>query len=96
MIDAKGFLLGSSTHDNSVLPNMAGFMEFLKGLKPKGRVASAFGSYGWGGGAVKELENVITGTGIELALPSISARFMPDTSEIIKCYEFGKEFAKKI
>jgi anaerobic nitric oxide reductase flavorubredoxin len=96
MLDAKGFLFGSSTHDNNMLPNMGSFMEFFKGLKPKGRVAAAFGSYGWAGGAVKEIETVITGSGIELAAPSISARFMPDASEITKCYEFGKEFAKKV
>ena len=31
MLDAKGFLIGSSTHDNDMLPAMAGFLEFLKG-----------------------------------------------------------------
>jgi len=96
MIDAKGFLFGSSTHDNNMLPNMGSFLEFFKGLKPKGRMAAAFGSYGWAGGAVKELEAVIKDSGIELSMPSISARFMPDESEITKCYELGKEFAGKL
>ena len=55
MLDAKGFIVGSSTHDNNMLPNIAGFLEFFKGLRPKNRVAAAFGSYGWAGGAVKEI-----------------------------------------
>ncbi|MCM8757937.1 MAG: flavodoxin domain-containing protein, partial [Candidatus Omnitrophica bacterium] len=56
MLDAKGFVFGSSTHDNDMLPTIAGFLEFLKGLKPKNRVACIFGSYGWAGGAIKNIE----------------------------------------
>ena len=55
MLEAKAFLIGSSTHDNDMLTSVAGFLEFLKGLKPKNRVAAAFGSYGWSGGAVAEI-----------------------------------------
>ena len=96
MLEAKGFIFGSSTHDNGMLPNIAGFLEFVKGLKPRGRLAGAFGSYGWGGGAVKEIEEVIKASGAELAVPSVSARFMPDETDIKKCYEFGKAFAQRI
>ncbi len=96
MLDAKGYLLGSSTHDNDMLPNIAGFLEFLKGLKPRNRIAAAFGSYGWGGGAVQGIEKVLKDGGIEIAAAPITCRFFPDESEIGKCYEFGAEFAKKI
>lgn len=95
ILDAKGYVIGSSTHDNDMLPSIAGFLEFLKGLKPKNRIASAFGSYGWGGGAVASIEKVIKEAGIEIAQSSISVKFVPDGSEEKKCYEFGVEFAKK-
>jgi len=96
MLDAKGFMIGSSTHDNDMLPNMAGFLEFLKGLKPKNRLASAFGSYGWAGGAVASIEKVLKESGIEVSGPSISARFMPDDKELKACYDYGVDFAAKI
>ena len=95
LLDAKGCLIGSSTHDNDMLPTIAGFLEFLKGLKPKNRVAAAFGSYGWGGGAAASIEKVIKEGGIEIAQPSLSVKFVPDELENKKCYEFGVEFAKK-
>lgn len=94
MMDSKAYLIGSSTHDSSMLPGMAGFLELLKGLKPKNRVASVFGSYGWAGGAVKDIEEILKKTGIEAA-PSISFQYVPNEEEFKKCYEFGKEFAKK-
>ncbi|HOX54261.1 MAG TPA: flavodoxin domain-containing protein, partial [Candidatus Omnitrophota bacterium] len=96
MLDAKGYILGCSTHDNDMLPNMGGFLTFLKGLKPKNRIASAFGSYGWAGGAVKGIEEALKETGVEQIQPSISARYVPDENELKNCYEFGKEFARKI
>ncbi len=96
MLDAKGFIFGSSTHDNNMLPALGGFMEFFKGLKPKNRVAGVFGSYGWAGGAVKEIEDILKETGIELVQPGLSVKYVPDTAEIKHCYEFGMDFANKI
>jgi flavorubredoxin len=96
MLEAKGFIFGSSTHDNSMLPAMAGFLEFVRGLLAKNRVAFAFGSFGWAGGAVKEIEESIAKAGIGLAFPGIGVKYVPDENEVKKCYDFGKSFAAKI
>ncbi len=96
MLDAKGFIIGSSTHDNDMLTSIAGFLEFLKGLSPKHRIAAVFGSYGWAGGAVKNIEKVLQETGIELALPGVGVKYMPDENEINRCYQLGVDFANRI
>ncbi|MCX5656824.1 MAG: flavodoxin domain-containing protein, partial [Candidatus Omnitrophica bacterium] len=95
MLDAKGFLIGSSTHDTDMLPSIAGFLSFFKGLKAKNRIASVFGSYGWAGGAVKTMEGILKESGINV-LPSLSIRYVPDEKELISCYEFGKTFAESV
>ncbi|MCX5678433.1 MAG: flavodoxin domain-containing protein [Candidatus Omnitrophica bacterium] len=95
LLDAKGYIIGSSTHDNDMLPSIAAFMSFLKGLKPKNRVAAAFGSYGWGSGAVASIEKELKEAGIEIAQAPIAFKYVPDDNENKKCYEFGVEFAKK-
>lgn len=94
MLNSKGYIIGSSTHNNGMLTTIAGFLEFLKGLKPKGRIAAAFGSYGWAGGAVKSIEDMLKQTGIEIIQPSLSVNYVPNESEMKLCYEFGKGFAK--
>ncbi|MDP3732333.1 MAG: flavodoxin domain-containing protein [Candidatus Omnitrophota bacterium] len=96
MLDAKGFIFGSSTHDNGMLPTLAGFLEFVKGLTPKNRIACVFGSYGWAGGAVKEIENILKETGIELVQPGLSVKYVPDQDDMKRCYEYGRDFANKI
>ncbi|MDD2702936.1 MAG: flavodoxin domain-containing protein [Candidatus Omnitrophica bacterium] len=96
MLGAKAFMFGSSTHDNDMLPNIAGFLEALKGLKPKNRMACAFGSFGWGGGAVSNIENIIAGSGIEISQPAFACKYMPDKEETVRCYEFGRAFGEKV
>ncbi|MCM8801283.1 MAG: flavodoxin domain-containing protein [Candidatus Omnitrophica bacterium] len=96
MLEAKGFIFGSSTHDNDMLPTIAGFLEFLKGLRPKNRLACVFGSYGWAGGAVKNIEGILKDIGIEIVQPSLSIQYAPSKEDLDNCYEFGKNFAYKI
>ena len=96
MLEAKGFLIGSSTHDNDMLTSISGFLEFLKGLKPKNRIAAAFGSYGWSGGAVASIEKVLKEGGIEVAQPGIGVKYVPDENELKAIYQFGKDFAGKV
>ncbi|MDR2191314.1 MAG: FprA family A-type flavoprotein, partial [Endomicrobium sp.] len=94
MLDAKGFIFGSSTHDGEMLPLMAGFLYFLRGSKAKGRKAFAFGSYGWSGEAVKQIEEVASK--IAEFYPPLKTVFAPTQEELKQCYNAGKEFAKKI
>lgn len=96
LLDAKGILIGSSTINNGVLPTMAPFLEELQGLRPKNKIAAAFGSYGWGGGAVKTIEEKLKNAGIEIVAPALTFKWVPDENEIQKSFEFGKEFAKKV
>jgi len=94
MLNSKGFLFGSSTHDNNMLPNIAAFLEIVKGLKSKGRMVSFFGSYGWAGGAVKEMEEMLKGRGVDQVIPGVSFKYVPDKTELASCFEFGNKFAK--
>lgn len=94
MLDAKGFIIGSSTHDNDMLPTISGFLHFIKGLKPKNRIAAVFGSYGWGGGAIRAIEKVLKESDVEIVLEPLSFKLVPDEKELEKGYLFGKEFAR--
>lgn len=96
MLDSKGYIIGSSTHDNDMLPAIAGFLGFLKGSRPKNRVACVFGSYGWAGGAVKSIENILKEAGIEIVQSSLAIRYVPDENETKQCYEYGRDFVKKL
>jgi flavorubredoxin len=91
MLDANGWIFGSSTHDGKMLQSIAGFLHFLKGSRAKKRRSFAFGSYGWSGEATKDIENTISNiTSFGLPLKIV---FNPTKEELSKCFEIGKIFA---
>jgi flavorubredoxin len=96
LLNSKGLIIGSSTINNDIIPTVAPILEDLKGLKPRGKLAAAFGSYGWGGGAVKTIEETLRKAGFEVAQPGLSINWVPDGEELKRCFDFGREFAERI
>jgi len=96
LLEAKGILIGSSTINNGVLPTLAPFLEELQGLRPRNKIAAAFGSYGWGGGAIKTIEEKLQKATMEIVTPSLTVKWVPNDDELQKCLEFGRENARKV
>ena len=63
VLEAKFIFVGASTLNNNMMPTVAAFLTYMRGLKPKDRVGMAFGSYGWSGEAVKQTEEILSGLG---------------------------------
>jgi anaerobic nitric oxide reductase flavorubredoxin len=93
---ARGLLVGTPTLNNKMFPSMAEFLQHVSGLRPKDRIAGAFGSYGWGGGAVKEAYEWLKAMKLETVEPGVQALYRPAPEDDRKCYEFGREFARKV
>jgi flavorubredoxin len=92
---ARGCLVGSPTLNNSMFPTVAEFLAYLKGLRPKNRITGAFGSYGWAGGAVRDIYEEFKKMGLDIVEPGMQVVYKPSAEDENKCYEFGKAFAQK-
>jgi flavorubredoxin len=86
VIDAKYICVGSSTLNNNMLPTVASFLIYLKGLYPKERIGLAFGSYGWSGQSIGQIEDVFNELKYK-TLPSIRIKYIPDKENIDLCLE---------
>ena len=98
VLRSKAILLGSPTLNMGVLPTMGGFLTYLKGLRPKKRIGLAFGSYGWGCLAVKEMEAVMNALSWHVPFEGVDIQYIPDEAELEKVKEVGKQlgaFIKK-
>jgi len=93
---SRGLLLGTPTLNNIMYPSVATFLTYLRGLRPKNRIAGAFGSYGWGGGAVKEAYEFFKKLGIETFEPGLEVLYRPSREDDLKAYDYGAAFAKKV
>ena len=88
---SKMILLGSPTLNNTMLPTMGGFLTYLKGLRPKNRIGFVFGSYGWGGQAVGEIEKIIKDLAWDIPVESMNLNYVPDKKELKNVKEIGKK-----
>lgn len=93
---SRGCLIGSPTLNNSLFPSVAEFLTHLKGLRPKNRIIGAFGSYGWGGGAVKEAYEEFRKMKLEVFEPGLQVLYRPSLEDEARCYEYGREFARRV
>jgi len=91
VITTKLILLGSPTLNNSMLPSMGGFLTYLKGLRPKNRLGFVFGSYGWGGQAVSEIEKILKDLAWDIPFKSVNLNYIPDKKELIEVKKIGKK-----
>ena len=96
ILEARVIGIGSPTLNNNMLPSVGGFLTYLKGLRPKERVGFVFGSYGWGGQAVKLIENMLDGLSWEFPEASMNINFVPSEKDLEKVKNKGINIAKNI
>jgi len=95
LLESRALLVGSPTLNNGLFPSVAAFSTYIKGLRPRGRLAGAFGSYGWGGGAIKALNADLQTAGMDV-LEELQVQFVPDAEKLKECEQWGREVAQKI
>ena len=94
VLDTKLILIGSPTLNNGILPTMGEFLTYLKGLRPKKKIGFVFGSYGWGGQAVGEIEKIIGELSWDMPFDSINLNYIPDKDEILNLRNIGNKLGK--
>ena len=95
ILESRAFLVGSPTLNNGIFPTVGGFLTYLKGLRPKNRVAAAYGSCGWAGGAVKQIDAELRDLGLDVLDP-IEVKYKPTDDELDACVELGREVARRV
>ncbi|AHM55577.1 rubredoxin-oxygen oxidoreductase, putative [Peptoclostridium acidaminophilum DSM 3953] len=81
IMDAEYICVGSPTLNNNMLPTVAAFLAYLKGLAPKGRKAIAFGSFGWGGQSIGLVKSELELAGCEV-MSEIKQQYVPSSEEL--------------
>lgn len=81
VLEAKYICIGSPTINNNMLPTVASLLIYIKGLTPKNRVGLAFGSYGWGGQSIGQIEDVLQECKFEM-LEKIRLQYIPESGQL--------------
>ena len=93
---SKGIVLGSPTINKGYLSAIAALLEEIRGLGFKEKKATAFGSYGWSGEAVKLISDRLRESGWQVVNEGLKIQWKPDDVGIGLSIEFGKQVAKQL
>ena len=91
ILTAKYLAVGSPTINNQMMPTIAGFLCYLKGLAPKDKKAFAFGSYGWGGQSIGLVEEELKACGCEIIHDKIRLANVPTSEQLAELTQQIKE-----
>jgi flavorubredoxin len=96
VLRSRLIVVGSPTLNNGLLPTVAQFLVYLKGLRPRRRIGFAFGSYGWGGQAVAEIEQVFSALGWEVPVQGARVQWVPDDAQLAQLEEQGRSLGQAL
>jgi len=92
---ANGFLIGSATIVRDTLPTIWEILSKVNYEELKGKISTAFGSYGWSGEAVDNIIQRLEQLKMK-PLPGLKIKFKPSSSQERETREFGVNFANKL
>lgn len=82
VLTARYLAVGSPTLNSNLLPNIAALLSYLKGLSPKGKKGFAFGSYGWGGQSIGQVNQALEELGVEIILEPVKINYIPSKEQL--------------
>ncbi len=95
-LKSGALVFGSSTLNNHLLPSIADILTYIKGLKPLNKTGFAFGSYGWSGESVKQINDYLEASGLELSCEGVKAKYVPDQAALHECFNVGAALGRRL
>jgi flavorubredoxin len=95
VLDAAAVAVGSPTLNRGMMPAVAAVLCYLDGLRPQGKAAVAFGSYGWGQGGPEAIDKALRGLDWEILREPLRARWRPTPEVLAECRRTGAMLAER-
>jgi flavorubredoxin len=95
LVDSSAIVLGAPTVLGGAHPLGLQATNLIKVLRPPARFAVILSSYGWGGGAIKQIQETLGPSKIEI-IGAIEVNGPPSDNDIAGIMELGKTLAKRI
>ncbi|XOF32678.1 MAG: FprA family A-type flavoprotein [Candidatus Electrothrix sp. YB6] len=96
VLEASAIILGCPTLNNGMLPRMAGFLMYMRGLRPTNKIGAAFGSFGWSGEAVKLMNTAMLEMNFTLVHKGLKVQYVPEHGQLMECVELGHTIAQAL
>jgi flavorubredoxin len=96
LLEAGALLVGTPTINNNMFPSLGDVFLYLQGLRPRNLIGAAFGSYGWSGEGVHQVNDILRQMKVDLASEGIRVQFVPDEKDLEECRALGKAVGERL
>jgi len=93
---ADGILIGSPTINQNTLLPVYKMAAMISPLRDKGKLAGAFGSYGWSGEAPGIITEMLKNLKLRIFAEPAAFKFAPDKDKESLLREYGERFARQL
>ena len=91
-----GFIIGSPTLGGHAPTQIQTTLGIILSTAPRTHLAGVFGSYGWSGEAVDQIEEKLKDSGYRLGFETLRIKFKPTEETLQQCEAAGTEFAQSL
>ena len=78
-----------------MMPSVASFLTYFKGLTGNKKKFIAFGSYGWGGQSPQQVYDMLAGCKAEALLPAVKVAYKPSAEQLDKLARTSPKRSKR-
>lgn len=96
LIRSCAFILGSPTFSQNILLPVYQVFSLINPIRDRGKLAAAFGSYGWSGEGAKIISTTLTSLKLKMFDEGLMVKFTPHHETLQKCHEYGRAFGEKM
>ncbi len=93
---SDAFALGSPTLNRDAVPPTWELLSHVDAVNSASKSALLFGSYGWSGEAIPNMEARLKGLKIKVFPESLKVQFKPSSTDIEKAVQMGADFANSL
>ncbi|WP_243473967.1 flavodoxin domain-containing protein [Schnuerera ultunensis] len=93
---STAIIIGSPTINQNTLRPIYDLFAVINPIRNRGKLAGAFGSYGWSGEAVKIIQENLKNLKLKVYDDGLRCCFIPFEDSFQEAIEYGKDFGKKL
>ena len=96
LIRSSAMILGCPTFNQNILLPIYQIFAVVNPIRDKGKLAGAFGSYGWSGEGARLINSNLANLKFRLFNEGLMVKFTPHEDTLKKCVEYGRAFGNKL
>jgi NADH oxidase (H2O-forming) len=96
IIHSSSIILGCPTFNQNILLPVYQVFALINPIRDRGKLAAAFGSYGWSGEGIKLISSNLANLKLRLIDEGLQVKFTPHDETLEKCISYGRNFGVKL